>query len=465
MTADALTGVTLATEGGAPKSAPIGGQRWRLLTLAALGLTIFVLLADQYGLYLLRGNAPDQDEFLIPFYAMWGVQCLFYLCAVQLVRSAMPRGSLAVILAFGLVLRIIPLAAPSFLSTDINRYVWDGRVQDAGINPYCCIPAAPELSRLRDPVIYPNINRADYAPTIYPPAAQMLFAAVAAVSRTVLGMKTAMVLCEVLACICMLVLLGRAGLSRNWVLIYAWNPMVLWEFAGSGHVDAAATAWLALAMLASSSARPWVRAIGAGVALAGATLTKFLPIVVTPAFWRRDLRLPVVFVAAILAAYACYASVGWKVFGFLGGYDHEEKLSSGGGVYWLKLLAEAVAPPTWAGPAWLVLTALVLGGLALFVTLRAPRTNSPTVTSPKVTGTHAIVLATALIVMMTPHFTWYFGWLAFLACLVPLPSVLWLTVASVALHFDSYSVRWGSVIYLPFLVLAARDVARSYRRA
>jgi len=455
-----VTSLKPGMETATSRSAPIGGHRWRLLTLAALGLTIFVLLADQYGLYLLRGNAPDQDEFLIPFYAMWGVQCLFYLCAVQLVRSAMPSGSLAIILLFGLVLRIIPLAAPSFLSSDINRYVWDGRVQDAGINPYCCIPASPELSRLRDPVIYPNINRADYAPTIYPPAAQMFFAAVAAVSQTVLGMKTAIVLCEMLACGCMLVLLGRAGLSRNWVLVYAWHPMVLWEFAGSGHVDAAATAWLALAMLGASSARPWVRVIGAGVALAGATLTKFLPVVVTPAFWRRDLRLPLVFAVAILAAYACYASVGWKVFGFLGGYNHEEKLSSGGGVYWLKLLAEAVVLPSWAGLAWLVATALVLGGLAVFVTLRAPRTNAPSVT-----GMHAIVMATALIVMMTPHFTWYFGWLAFLACLAPLPSVLWLTVASIALHFDSYSVRWGSVIYLPFLVLAARDVARSHRRA
>ena len=67
---------------------------------------------------------------------------------------------------------------PPFLSTDIFRYVWDGQVQAAGINPYRYVPAAPELAPLRDAMVYPNINRADYAPTIYPPAAQMFFLAV-----------------------------------------------------------------------------------------------------------------------------------------------------------------------------------------------------------------------------------------------------------------------------------------------
>ena len=68
------------------------------------------------------------------------------------------------------------------VSTDIYRYVWDGRVQAAGINPYRYIPADPALAHLRDAEIYPKINRADYARTIYPPAAQIVFAAVGQVS-------------------------------------------------------------------------------------------------------------------------------------------------------------------------------------------------------------------------------------------------------------------------------------------
>jgi len=67
------------------------------------------------------------------------------------------------------LLRAIALFAPQALSTDIFRYVWDGRVQAAHINPYRFIPADPALAPLRDDSIYPNINRADYAHTIYPP--------------------------------------------------------------------------------------------------------------------------------------------------------------------------------------------------------------------------------------------------------------------------------------------------------
>ena len=70
--------------------------------------------------------------------------------------------------------------APPLLSSDIYRYVWDGRVQRAGINPYRYLPDAPQLAFLRDPAVFPNINRAEYAPTIYPPTAEALFALAAA---------------------------------------------------------------------------------------------------------------------------------------------------------------------------------------------------------------------------------------------------------------------------------------------
>ena len=63
------------------------------------------------------------------------------------------------------------------------RYVWDGRVQLAGINPYRYVPAADQLAFLRDAAVYPNINRAEYAHTVYPPVAQAIFALAAARRR------------------------------------------------------------------------------------------------------------------------------------------------------------------------------------------------------------------------------------------------------------------------------------------
>jgi hypothetical protein len=150
------------------------------------------------------------------------------------------------------------------------------------------------------------------------------------------------------------------------------------------------------------------------------------------------------------------------VLGFLGGYTHEEGLGNGSGVYWLRLLGHLVDLPAWSGRAWLGLAALGLGLIALAVTLRAPRTNSPADIAAS-----SLLLATAVIVILTPHYAWYFGWLVFLCCLAPWPSVLWLTTASVVLYFDSVHDRigWESVLYLPFIVLAARDVAGRARRS
>ena len=80
-------------------------------------------------------------------------------------------------------MRLALLFVEPYLSTDIYRYIWDGRVQAAGINPYRYVPNAPELAQLRDAAIFPLINRASYAPTIYPPAAQAIFLAAYAAGR------------------------------------------------------------------------------------------------------------------------------------------------------------------------------------------------------------------------------------------------------------------------------------------
>src|SRR5437763_1627343 len=88
-------------------------------------------------------------------------------------RGAGPRNRHPV--AFAAAMRLMALFAPPYLSSDIYRYVWDGRVLAAGINPYRYIPTDPQLDHLRDPAIWPEINRSNYAPTIYPPAAQAIF--------------------------------------------------------------------------------------------------------------------------------------------------------------------------------------------------------------------------------------------------------------------------------------------------
>jgi hypothetical protein len=127
-------------------------------------------------------------------------------------------------LLIALALRLGPLLAPPALSTDIYRYVWDGRVQGAGINPYRYVPADPALTDLRDAAIYPNINRASYARTTHPPVAQMIFFLVTRIADGVTAMKLAMVAFDVGTILLILLLLRRGNAPPERVLIYAWHP-------------------------------------------------------------------------------------------------------------------------------------------------------------------------------------------------------------------------------------------------
>ena len=245
-----------------------------LWLLVGLGAALLALAA---GGQLLDIPASTGEARILRVNVLVGLLILsatIYFAAVRLVlRHTWPRGTVWVVLGVAVSLRALMLAAPPILSTDIYRYVWDGRVQAADINPYRYIPADPALATLRDTVIYPQINRADYARTIYPPVAQMVFAAVGRIWDSVMGMRLAMLGIEALGIVCLLRLLPLAGLPRERILIYVWNPLAVWSFANDGHVDAIAVGLLGLALLLRARHKDgW-----AGAALAGAVLAKFFP--------------------------------------------------------------------------------------------------------------------------------------------------------------------------------------------
>ncbi len=383
--------------------------------------------------------------------ALWAGVCVLAL-------RTPPRRAVPGVVALALAMRLIPLLGPPLLSSDVYRYVWDGRVQAAGINPYRYHPADPALAFLRDEGVYPNINRAIEAPTIYPPAAQGLFRLAAAVAPGVAGMKIVMVVAEGIAGAFLLALLRRAGLPAARLAIYAWAPLPVWEFAGDGHVDAASLAWIGAALLAAVSGR---RAL-AGMALAGGGLTKVLPLAIAPAIWRRpDWRLPLAAAAAIAVAYLPYIGVGWRVLGYLPGYGSEEGLESGAGVLWLRLLALAWKLPRWVSAAWLLLTAAALLSLALWVARRALPADAAGRT--RATGRHALLLAGAAMLAVTPHYAWYLCWIAYLAALCSELWALWLTALAPLLYLDPLHDRalWPVLVFLPAAVLAARSLYRS----
>jgi len=382
------------------------------------------------------------------------VQSAIYLLAAWIVIRARPSNSTVLIaVAFAILFRLSILFAPPYLSDDIYRYVWDGRVQAAGINPYRYIPAVPELAHLRDETIYPKINRKDWAHTIYPPVAQVVFLLTTRISESVTWMKATMLLFELITIWAVAQLLTLLGRPRQLLLMYAWHPLVVWEFAGSGHVDAISICFIALALLA------WQKRsdLGAGVALACATLVKLFPVVLVPAILKRDrwLIAPILAVT-IIAGYLVYLSVGpAAVFGSLPGYTQERGLFTGQQFYALSLAHKlGLELPSLA---YLIAVMLVMSALGLWVLVRGRSEDYLK---------HALVLATATTVLFAPHFSWYFCWLALFLCFTPRLSIFYLTIASLLLYAtwlgDSPGEMFliNSLIYLPALLIGIIEFFR-----
>ncbi len=357
-------------------------------------------------------------------------QIVLYLGAIALIeRCGTNRWTLGIIFGVALAVRMVCVFGPAFLSTDVYRYVWDGKVQAAGINPYRYIPAAPELAFLRDDDIYPNINRKEYAHTIYPPVAQMVFLAVTRISASETFMKLSMVGFEAVMCVFLLRLLTMLDLPRERILLYAWHPIGFWEIASSGHLDAVAMCFITLAIYARLRQKTGATAGW----LAAAVLTKLYPLALLPALaehGRRQLLKTLGIMAGISAlAYLPYLGVGKGVLGFLPSYAQEEGINTGTRFFLLaftnRVLHLSLPPAIYLGGCTVALAALSWwawqrGDFNL-------HQSSPAGARRLVFST--LVLAAGTNLCFSPHYPWYFLWLLPMLTLVPWRPAFYLVMA------------------------------------
>jgi alpha-1,6-mannosyltransferase len=390
--------------------------------------------------WLARQLVREYHHFSIGFSGVsgWGAW-LYVLAAVLILTQPVNRWTMWIILGVALVCRLQVVFAEPFLSSDIYRYVWDGVVQHAGISPYRYVPGDAALSFLRgvNAEVFAHINRRDYAHTIYPPCAQMLFYLVTWVSPTVTAMKLAMVGFEGVTAAALIALLRRMGKRPAQVLLYAWCPLLVWEVAGSGHLDSAAMAFIALALLARMRRRAWLT----GVLLGVAVMLKFYPLVLLPALWWRGdekgsaWKMPAGLAAVVAVGYACYAGVGMRVFGFMSGYAQEEGLATGARYFLLDLVRRALgmaAMPVWA---FYGLCAAVFGGLLVW----AWRVASAAGAAEHGFLGPAFGVAMALMLLYSPHYAWYVIWLIPFFALQPNLAVLVYLMG----FFYGYTTMWA----------------------
>lgn len=270
----------------------------RALPLIAAGGSAYLA-----ALYFLAASEARLGTPL--FFACAGVATAIYAALLAWIWRApeVDRRAFTLAVLFAIAFRI-PLALPAVNSdNDMVRYVWDGRVQILGINPYEFRPADPEVAfthtdETRD---MPSAH----ARTPYPPAAQIFFRFVVSLHDSSRAMKLALIACDLLTMLVLWRWLLITGRSPWLTLAYAWNPLVVLEVAHSGHIDALGALWILTSAFWLARGRTSL----ATVAYVLAVATKLLPIVLAPLFWRRiSVRDTLIGIALFVLLYLPYYS-------------------------------------------------------------------------------------------------------------------------------------------------------------
>jgi len=224
----------------------------------------------------------DQTRRVGSHLVLFGLAFGAYLVALLAARGISARG-LRLALALAVLWRLALIPSFPLLSDDVFRYVWEGRVQVHGGNPYAWDdrPESARWESLRDGV-WRGVTHREYT-AVYPPLWEMACRLVVRLHDSVTAMKAFVVACELGLLALLARMLRRRGLPRERLLILAWSPLALVEVAGSGHNDAVGALFLTAALAALD------RGDGLGSALAAAlgAQTKFLPALVAASWLRR----------------------------------------------------------------------------------------------------------------------------------------------------------------------------------
>ena len=395
---------------------------WRVYTL---GATLCVALTI--------GSRNFSDRGGPYFMASLTLAGIAYLFAIREFFAA-PRFSRRVVV-IGLVLaagwHIEFLRVPSGADDDIRRYVWDGRLQRLGYNPYIVVPSDPAAKGLHIPETR-SLNNPDLA-SPYPPGAQLFFRAVTAIQESTFALKVAFVVCEFAIVFVLLNILLCTRQAAHLVLAFAWNPLLAIEVAGSGHIDIVGA--LLLVVSVATLVRRWRAA--AAVALGLAIAVKLLPVILLPLYWKRvRIRDAALATAVVGLLYVPFLNHGRIPVGSLGTYVQNFRFN--GPVF--AALDRFAPPQILAGLA-------VLAGLATATWLRI-RSAKPGWSPEQFASMFAWPMAASLL-CAPAVFPWYLLWLLpFLTSASTLLIIVW-TVSIIPVyvqwHLRTLGRPWGAL--------------------
>jgi hypothetical protein len=414
--------------------------------VVVLGAVLFVLAS---GIALVDDLASRIPLFLVLFGVMFAA---YATVVVLLARGGAWRIRILIyMIVVAAASRLVLVGARPALSTDVHRYLWEGRVVAAGGNPFALPPRAPQLAPLRDEN-YDGVSH-KHMVTIYPPLAQGAFFAGALAHPSLAAQKTVFVIFDLAAIGAILLLLRARGRPLEWSAVYAWNPLAVVESGHSGHVDSLGIFFLVLGLYLFQIGRKNRTA----VALALSFLSKYVAVLTLPYFVFRKGGAGRIFVFAIVVVlgYLPFVDAGVGLLASLRTYAGSWEFN--GALYSLLRSVFGGAESVRAG---------LLAALTLFALYQGRVQKDLTKFAFSVIGC-ALLLAPTL-------YPWYVCWILPFLCFSPSPAWLYLSgiVSASYVVWQEYPITgvWspgaGVLVleYAPFYALLLWEAVRARRR-
>lgn len=294
-----------------------------LAVLVVVQLSIYAVIAWLSPLF--DFTAEERSRPLLAVIGLLLVNFALHLWSLALLLKLPDSRTLGWrIVLVSVAMRLILIGSTPIQEVDIYRYMWDGVVVTQAINPFRYAPLAvasetnttlePELTHLRkmvaeDAGIRETLRRIHFPelPTVYPPASQLVFAAAAmmtprnsSVVTRLLITKSWMVAFDIASLGCIWLLLGQFRKHSAWLVAWGWSPLVLKEFANSGHLDSIAICLTLVATSLLVMSPRWLRLWTSGLMMGLAVASKLYPVILLPLWivfdarrsgWRSGLQL------------------------------------------------------------------------------------------------------------------------------------------------------------------------------
>ncbi len=240
---------------------------------------------------------------ILCFILLYTAAFLPYMVAIKVLRrSGEVRHGAAIVLLFAILFRAILLTSAPIQEDDFYRYLWDGAVVANGLNPYKYAPADLKDNGDRDSsrLLYVVLRRSNdqlesawsrvnhaTVPSIYPPVAQVVFAAASLIEPgSLLALRLLLLAFDLAVCLGVMLILTHLRFPPSLCVVYAWSPLVVKETVNSAHFDVVPTFFVVCALFATFKARTVLGFVCLGIAICA----KLFPIVFVPFFVCRAIR-------------------------------------------------------------------------------------------------------------------------------------------------------------------------------